>query len=83
MSEFINSLFRSNRDTIDRSDIENKSLSVSLKRCPQNHRCPVVKVCPVDAISQTGYAAPEIDMNKCVKCGKCIRYCPTRAISFE
>ncbi|NCB41328.1 MAG: 4Fe-4S ferredoxin [Clostridia bacterium] len=63
--------------------MENKSLVVSLKRCPQNHRCPVIKACPVDAISQSGYAAPKIDMNKCVKCGKCIKYCPTRAISFE
>ena len=83
MNQFISSLLSGNKNSIDRSDIENKNIVVSLKRCPQNHRCPIVKVCPVDAISQKGYAAPDIDMDKCVKCGKCIKYCPTRALSFE
>lgn len=53
---------------------------VDERRCPQNHRCPAIRVCPVDAITQDGYNAPKIDEDKCIKCGKCVRYCPTGAI---
>lgn len=43
--------------------------------CPQNHPCPVVRVCPVGAISQAGYSAPEIDQKKCTHCGICVQSC--------
>jgi ferredoxin len=49
-------------------------------RCPQNHPCPSVRVCPVGAIFQKGYSAPQIDMEKCIKCAKCIDFCPMGAI---
>jgi len=45
------------------------------ERCPQNHPCPTLKVCPVGAISQVGYAAPTVDDNKCIACCKCTRRC--------
>jgi Fe-S-cluster-containing hydrogenase component 2 len=48
--------------------------------CPQNHRCPAIKVCPVNAISQKNYELPEIDQKKCIKCKKCIEFCPQGAI---
>lgn len=28
------------------------AISVDLKRCPQNHHCPALKVCPVNALTQ-------------------------------
>ena len=31
---------------------------------------------------QAGYGAPVADMDKCIKCGKCVRYCPMGAISL-
>ena len=67
---------------------ENKAMAdmtlvVKVNRCPQNHPCPSVRVCPVDALSQKGYAAPVVDMSKCIKCGKCVRFCPTRALVLE
>jgi dissimilatory sulfite reductase (desulfoviridin) alpha/beta subunit len=43
--------------------------------CPQNHPCPVVRICPVDAISQNGFAAPTVDNEKCICCCKCTRRC--------
>ena len=49
---------------------------VESKRCPQNHRCPAMRICPVDAIVQDGNAAPTIDNEKCISCGKCMRVCP-------
>lgn len=58
-------------------------LKVILNRCPQNHRCPAVRVCPVDAISQAGNGAPEIDNTKCIQCQKCVLYCPMGAIVAE
>jgi len=51
--------------------------------CPQNHRCPLLRVCPVNAIKQDGYGLPVIDKEKCTNCGKCTKFCPTRAVTFK
>lgn len=64
-------------------DISLKTLIVNKNRCPQNHSCPSVKVCPVDALSQNGFEAPTINLNKCIKCGKCVRFCPMKALTFK
>lgn len=64
-------------------NISEKSLTVNKNRCPQNHPCPSVKVCPVDALSQNGFDAPIINQDKCIKCGKCVKFCPMKAIKFE
>ncbi|NSW51256.1 MAG: 4Fe-4S binding protein [Anaerolineae bacterium] len=58
------------------------AISINEKRCPQNHPCPAVRVCPTQAIIQSGFKAPTVDQNKCVDCGKCIRYCPMGVFSF-
>ena len=50
--------------------------------CPQNHRCPSINVCPVGAITQKGIELPVIDNEKCIKCKKCILYCPLGAIKI-
>jgi len=56
------------------------ALTISPLSCPQNHRCPITRVCPVGAISQNGFGLPLIDNGKCIKCGKCIKMCPMRAV---
>jgi len=58
-------------------------LVVNQRRCPQNHPCPSVKVCPVDALSQQRFEAPAVDQSKCIECGKCVRFCPMGALSLE
>ncbi len=60
-----------------------RSLTVKTDRCPQNHPCPSVRVCPVGALSQEGFKAPAVDLNKCIKCGKCANFCPMRALVLE
>jgi Fe-S-cluster-containing hydrogenase component 2 len=55
-------------------------ITVNEHRCPQNHPCPAVRVCPVDAITQKGFGLPVIDKEKCIKCKKCILFCPMGAI---
>ncbi len=60
-----------------------KKLIVKIDRCPQNHSCPSVKVCPVSALSQSGFNAPNVDDDKCIKCGKCVNFCPKKALVFE
>jgi len=50
------------------------------ERCPQNHPCPLVKVCPVGAIRQQGFAAPVIDAEKCIQCGACPTQCGKGAV---
>ncbi len=57
-----------------------KTLTVIQKNCPQNHKCPSVKVCPVGALFQEGDKAPTVDQNKCIKCAKCVNFCPKKAL---
>ncbi|MHC1719333.1 MAG: 4Fe-4S binding protein [Clostridiaceae bacterium] len=58
-------------------------LVVNKNRCPQNHKCPAVKVCPVGAIKQDGCSAPAIDFDTCIQCGKCVSFCPMGAIQMQ
>jgi ferredoxin len=55
-------------------------LTISSTACPQNHRCPLMRVCPTGAISQDGFGLPIIDEEKCIECGKCVKYCPLNAV---
>jgi Fe-S-cluster-containing hydrogenase component 2 len=64
-------------------DKKNLSLIVKKSKCPQNHPCPSVRVCPVGALVQRGYDAPSVDEEKCIKCGKCVRFCPMKALVME
>lgn len=59
------------------------SITVLKERCPQNHPCPSVRVCPVGALKQSGYKAPEVDDAKCTNCGKCVRFCPMGAFRLD
>lgn len=53
---------------------------VNAHKCPQNHRCPSIAVCPVGAISQRdNYSLPVVDPEKCIACGKCMQFCPKGA----
>ena len=62
--------------------MENR-LKIIIENCPQNHKCPAVKVCPVGALSQKEFNAPTIDYDKCIKCGKCSNFCPKKALVLE
>lgn len=53
------------------------------ENCPQNHVCPAMKHCPTQAIIQAGYQAPEIIVEKCIACGKCVQICPKGALSIK
>jgi ferredoxin len=65
------------------ADKANKQLTVNQARCPQNHICPSISVCPVDALTQDGFAAPTVNHEKCILCGKCVRFCPMKALKLE
>ena len=60
--------------------MNNKTLTVINERCPQNHKCPSIDVCPVGALSQKGYNAPDVDLDACIRCGKCTDFCPMNAL---
>ena len=55
------------------------SIAVSGAKCPQDHRCPAIKVCPLDAISQDGHGLPQVDPDACISCMVCADYCPMGA----
>ena len=51
-------------------------VNINANYCPKNHPCPVVSVCPTDAIIQESiFSAPQINEEKCIKCGKCTKAC--------
>ena len=53
-----------------------KTTEVVPERCPQNHHCPVLRACPVNAITQASpFSAPIIDKSLCTDCGLCVRFC--------
>jgi len=58
-------------------------LKVINEKCPQNHICPSLKVCLVGALSQKGFAAPVADMDKCIRCGVCVKFCLKKALILE
>lgn len=64
-------------------DLQDMKLVVNKARCPQNHPCPAMRVCPVGALSQKNYEAPVVDEEKCIKCGKCARYCAMGAMAMQ
>lgn len=59
------------------------SIAVIKERCPQNHPCPSVRVCPVGALSQKGFDAPVVDNEMCTDCGACVNYCPMGAFKMQ
>ena len=50
-------------------------------KCPQDHLCPCVQMCPVGAISQQDFQVPEINRDRCVYCGICADFCPYKAFA--
>lgn len=53
---------------------------VNKEKCPQDHKCPSIAVCPKNAISQKdNYSLPVVDNEKCILCGKCMKFCPKGA----
>jgi ferredoxin len=56
------------------------AIVVDKNRCPQDHPCPSVKVCPVGALIQNEFDAPIVDEHTCINCRKCVRFCPMGAL---
>lgn len=50
--------------------------------CPQNHSCPMIELCPVEAITQEGFNLPTVDDDKCIECGKCVANCGKLAMKI-
>lgn len=49
--------------------------------CPQDHLCPLIADCPVEAISQqTPNSLPVINNDACIECGLCAANCPLGAV---
>lgn len=59
-----------------------EKLILEVAKCPQNHLCPAVKVCPMGALSQEGFQAPIIDYDKCIACGICADSCGKQALQI-
>ena len=62
---------------------KDKTLVIKSDRCPQNHACRAMKVCPVKALTQNGLLVPTVDLNTCISCGKCVKSCKKGALVLE
>jgi len=51
-------------------------IEVIAEKCPQDHRCPLIKRCPEGSIGQEGFKAPVVDQKKCIECMLCVKNCP-------
>jgi Fe-S-cluster-containing hydrogenase component 2 len=76
-------MFGLSKNKNNTKEAKDMALVVKTNRCPQNHKCPSVRVCPVGALLQHGFDAPTVNMEKCIKCGKCTKSCPMRALVLE
>lgn len=56
------------------------ALFVNPELCPQNHSCPLIMLCPMEAITQEGYGLPSIENDKCIECYACVENCGMGAI---
>ena len=72
--------FNRKENAVEKSGMK---LTIDKSRCPQNHICPSIAVCPTGALLQKGFSAPTVDQEKCIQCGKCVRFCPKRALRLE
>lgn len=55
-------------------------IRVDKEICPHNHVCPLIKLCPVDAITQDADGYPVIDYDRCIECETCVENCPKHAM---
>jgi Fe-S-cluster-containing hydrogenase component 2 len=76
-------LFKEDNNEASNKEKKDMTLSVKHSRCPQNHPCPSIRVCPSGALTQKGFNAPEVDKDTCTKCGKCVRFCPMGALMLK
>jgi len=54
-------------------------IKIIKERCPQDHPCPLIRICQQKAISQKGFDAPEVDNKKCIECMLCVQKCGYKA----
>lgn len=59
-----------------------RELVVLKDKCPQDHPCPSVGICPVNALMQRKVEAPEVNNEVCIKCGRCVNFCPKGALKL-
>jgi Fe-S-cluster-containing hydrogenase component 2 len=63
-------------------DVQEKTLVV-VRRAAAEPYVPAVRVCPVGALTKNGFSAPQVDIDKCIRCGKCFHFCPMRALRLQ
>lgn len=56
------------------------AITIHETRCPANHPCPSVRICPHGALKQNGFDAPVVDETLCTDCGACVSFCPMGAL---
>ncbi len=56
------------------------AIVVDRELCPHDHSCPLIDLCPVEAISQGADGYPTVDAERCIECQQCVAACPMRAM---
>lgn len=79
-NQVLSPLFEELSQTINGFTVSKIMIRVDKDICPHNHVCPLIKLCPVDAITQDAEGYPVIDYDLCIECGTCVENCPKQAM---
>lgn len=72
------SLLKRIEDLVEDLDFNNLNIKISGSGCPNS--------CAVSHLNDVGFLGvvePEIDLNKCIKCGLCVEICKEKAITID
>ncbi|ADG82043.1 4Fe-4S ferredoxin [Thermincola ferriacetica] len=62
--------------------MDNRRAVIDAEKCDRSPWCPVKRVCPANAVEREDDNDPYFVNAYCQGCGKCVQYCPRRAVSM-
>ena len=58
---------------------------IDANKCTKEESCPAGQSCPIGAITRDregeAWGPSRVDNRRCLGCGKCVRFCPAKAIT--
>lgn len=59
-----------------------KRAVIDPNKCDKSANCPVKRICPANAVEREEIDDPYYINSFCQGCGKCVDYCPRKAVAM-